>query len=87
MFQKERFSRRSFSIAALAFGLLSEARASSTDAQPSFDTLLEDNHRVRLRDGVQLATDVYRPARGGTAVKGRFPAILEIGRASCRERV
>ncbi|MDE2138529.1 MAG: CocE/NonD family hydrolase [Gammaproteobacteria bacterium] len=30
-----------------------------------------------MRDGVHLATDVYRPARGGAALPGRFPAILE----------
>ena len=30
-----------------------------------------------LRDGVKLATDVYRPARNGKAVAGRFPVILE----------
>lgn len=33
--------------------------------------------RVPTRDGVRLATDIYRPARGGKAVAGRFPAILE----------
>ncbi len=29
-----------------------------------------------LRDGVRLATDVYRPAHGGVALEGRFPVIL-----------
>jgi hypothetical protein len=32
---------------------------------------------VRMRDGVRLATDVYRPARGGRPAPGRFPVILE----------
>jgi putative CocE/NonD family hydrolase len=32
---------------------------------------------VTMRDGVRLATDVYRPARGGQAAPGRFPAIME----------
>lgn len=32
---------------------------------------------VRMRDGVQLATDIYRPARDGVAVAERFPVILE----------
>ncbi len=38
---------------------------------------LESNLRVATRDGVHLATDVYRPCRGGRPVAGRFPAILE----------
>ena len=32
---------------------------------------------VRMRDGVRLATDVYRPARDGRPLPGRFPVILE----------
>ena len=32
---------------------------------------------VAARDGVKLATDVYRPARNGAAVEGKFPAIME----------
>ena len=30
-----------------------------------------------MRDGVRLATDLYRPAHGGTATPGPFPTILE----------
>jgi uncharacterized protein len=32
---------------------------------------------VRMRDGVHLATDIYRPALGGQPVSGPFPVILE----------
>jgi putative CocE/NonD family hydrolase len=32
---------------------------------------------VAMRDGVRLATDIYRPARNGLAVAGEFPVILE----------
>jgi len=32
---------------------------------------------VRVRDGVHLATDVYRPAQDGKPVDGAFPVILE----------
>ena len=32
---------------------------------------------VAARDGVRLATDVYRPAKDGVAVDGAFPVILE----------
>ncbi|MGO9802744.1 MAG: CocE/NonD family hydrolase [Steroidobacteraceae bacterium] len=46
-------------------------------AAADFEVVLESNVRVAIRDGVRLATDVYRPARAGKAVAGRFPAILE----------
>ncbi len=32
---------------------------------------------VTVRDGVRLATDVYRPAQAGKPVEGAFPVILE----------
>ena len=32
---------------------------------------------VPLRDGVRLATDIYRPAQKGRAAEGRYPVILE----------
>lgn len=66
-------TRRSFSALALAFGLCGSSRA----ATGTYEVVLESNHRVALRDGVRLATDVYRPARRGKAVAGRFPVILE----------
>ena len=31
---------------------------------------------VEMRDGIQLATDVYRPGRDGELVAGRFPTIV-----------
>src|SRR5579863_10379230 len=78
-----RLSRRSFSALAAAFGFfgagsLARVRA-ATDAAAALpdDVVLESNVRVAMRDGVHLATDVYRPAHGGVALAGRFPAILE----------
>ena len=32
---------------------------------------------VGMRDGVLLATDIYRPAQGGVALAEKFPVILE----------
>ena len=32
---------------------------------------------VAMRDGVRLATDIYRPARDGKPIEGRFPVIIE----------
>ena len=56
-------------------GTLSDASSGSTAAD--YDIIVEHDIMVRTRDGVRLATDIYRPARGGIAVQGRFPVILE----------
>jgi hypothetical protein len=42
-----------------------------------YDVVLTSDVMVRMRDGVRLATDIYRPARGGRPAPGRFPVILE----------
>jgi uncharacterized protein len=77
MISRPRLGRRRFSALALAFGLFNKVSAYQERESPPFDAFLEDNQRVALRDGVRLATDVYRPARQGKAVAGRFPVILE----------
>jgi uncharacterized protein len=41
-----------------------------------FDSHARETVMVRMRDGVRLATDVYRPAVGGRAVEGRFPMLV-----------
>ncbi len=43
----------------------------------SGDFLLEGARAVRMRDGVALSIDVYRPAEGEVAGPGRFPVLLE----------
>jgi putative CocE/NonD family hydrolase len=42
-----------------------------------YDVALTSDVMVSMRDGVRLATDIYRPARNGKPVPGRFPVILE----------
>jgi len=42
----------------------------------SYGIVLAKDVRVRTRDGIELATDVYRPAREGDWAEGRFPTIL-----------
>ncbi len=74
----KQLSRRSFSALVLSLGIFGARRArGAADAPSSFEAALESNLRVRMRDGVHLATDVYRPARSGQAVAGRFPVIME----------
>ena len=41
------------------------------------DMILEAAVKVRMRDGVHLTTDIYRPAKNGKALPGAFPVILE----------
>lgn len=43
------------------------------------DIVASMNVMVAMRDGVRLATDIYRPAIGGVAVEGRFPVVLVRG--------
>jgi uncharacterized protein len=56
----------------LAAAVCIVAAASGAD----FDSHARKTVMVRMRDGVRLATDVYRPARGGQAVEGRFPVLV-----------
>jgi len=45
--------------------------------EPSYGLLVSKNVMLVMRDGVRLATDVYRPALDGVPVPGKFPVILE----------
>jgi hypothetical protein len=79
MSQRPLLTRRRFSqLLASSLTVVGAAGAGAADdtSQP-FEMVLESNVRVRMRDGVGLATDVYRPARNGRAVGGRFPVIME----------
>ncbi len=46
-------------------------------AEAPYEVALTSDVMVTMRDGVRLATDVYRPARDGKPAPGRFPVILE----------
>lgn len=71
-------TRRAFGGAAALLGLFGSAGALAAPApEQPFDMVLDSNVGVKTRDGVRLATDVYRPARNGKAVAGRFPVIME----------
>ena len=45
-------------------------------APPYQAVQVEENFMVPVRDGMRLATDVYRPAAGGEPVDERFPVLL-----------
>ena len=46
------------------------------EAPAAFQVHVEPNVKVAMRDGTQLATDVYRPARDGKPMDERWPVIL-----------
>ncbi|MGH8245964.1 MAG: CocE/NonD family hydrolase, partial [Gammaproteobacteria bacterium] len=39
--------------------------------------VVEQNVMIPMRDGVRLATDIYRPARGGAPVTEKLPVLLQ----------
>lgn len=45
--------------------------------QDLHEVVIDSDCMVAMRDGTRLATDVHRPARGGSALPGRFPVLLE----------
>lgn len=45
-------------------------------AQAPADIAVERNVMIPTRDGIALATDIYRPADGGAPKPGRFPVLL-----------
>ncbi|HTE15414.1 MAG TPA: CocE/NonD family hydrolase, partial [Burkholderiales bacterium] len=49
----------------------------NASASVHYEIAVDSNVMIALRDGVKLATDIYRPARNGKAVEGKFPVILE----------
>ena len=44
--------------------------------RPSFGVVIARNVMLPTRDGTQLATDLYRPARDGEPLPGPFPCVL-----------
>ncbi len=65
--------------AAVALGCGSDPGDSerAVPAPPPYEAAqVESNFMLEMRDGVRLATDVYRPAAGGEPVDERFPALL-----------
>ena len=56
--------------------LFAAAIAAAAASPEQFDVALSSNVKVAMRDGIKLATDIYQPARNGTAVAEKFPVIV-----------
>src|SRR6266850_1175992 len=52
------------------------ATLTAAQPKPPLEIQASKNVMVSMRDGVKLATDVYRPAQSGMPVPGRFPTLL-----------
>ena len=59
--------------------LATSITAQTSNASGSSNYDIAEFHSVMLpmRDGVRLATNIYRPAENGKPVEGKFPVILE----------
>ncbi len=49
----------------------------ATQSDFRYEISVSKNVMITMRDGVRLATDIYRPAVRGTPAPGKFPVILE----------
>jgi putative CocE/NonD family hydrolase len=72
--------RRSFAPLLLVLGLASPAALGQapkvTQRGAEFEVAVDKNVMIPVRDGTKLAADIYRPARDGKPVEGRFPVVL-----------
>ncbi|HSR43150.1 MAG TPA: hypothetical protein VLL48_13275, partial [Longimicrobiales bacterium] len=57
---------------ALAAAALAPGTGEAQSDPPYEAILFQEGVRVETRDGTGLATDVFRPARGGRALEGPF---------------
>jgi uncharacterized protein len=73
-------SRRPLLIALATLGVASASLAQPpkvTQRPAEYDVAVEQNVMIPMRDGVRLAADLYRPARDGKPVDGKFPTVLQ----------
>ncbi|MEX2581015.1 MAG: CocE/NonD family hydrolase [Verrucomicrobiales bacterium] len=63
-------------LAAVAALLLAPTGLPLSAREPGSDVVARTNTMVAMRDGVELATDLYLPAKGDTPKEGRYPVIL-----------
>jgi putative CocE/NonD family hydrolase len=57
--------------------LSSEVLPLRAQTEIHYEVAATKNVMIAMRDGVRLATDIYRPARNDAPVEGKFPVLLE----------
>ena len=75
----DRVSIRLIFVSCLSLLLFASAPAplGYSQREALYEVAATKNQMVVMRDGVRLATDIYRPARSGSEVDDKFPVILE----------
>ncbi len=64
-------------LVSLAWVGVCPAQVPSVATRPvEFEVAVETGARIPMRDGIELVADIYRPARQGEPVAGRFPTLL-----------
>src|SRR3984893_18582629 len=53
-------------------GLVSPTSANGAAAETRYQCIVENGVRIKMRDGISLVADIYRPKS-----EGRFPVLLE----------
>ncbi len=61
---------------AIAGGLVRAEGPPVASRAAEFEVVVEKDQKITMRDGVKLAVDLYRPAKDGKPVAGKFPALL-----------
>src|SRR5208337_4736400 len=70
--------RRFFwALVVLALSLSIRSATLLAQGETSYEIVASQNVMVPMRDGVRLATNLYRPGANGIPVPGKFPVILE----------
>jgi len=69
--------RRIILLQLLAVVLLLVETSLFSQTQAPHQIVVSKDVMVPMRDGVSLATDIYRPAGNGVAAGGKFPVIVE----------
>jgi uncharacterized protein len=67
---------RSFAAVPCLTFLVASIAATGAQSGAPYSVAETKNIMVAMRDGVTLATDIYRPAQDGQPVEGKFPVIL-----------
>ena len=57
--------------------MLSPGVRLSAQTEPRYEIIVSKDVMIPMRDGVMLATDIYRPGRNGLPIEGKFPTIFE----------
>jgi putative CocE/NonD family hydrolase len=63
-------------IALLSLPAASPAQPQVSKRTAEFGVSVEKNVMIPVRDGIRLAADIYRPARDGNPLPGKFPVLL-----------